>query len=66
MGKRSLRKKCTPCKPCKPCKKTSKKRSSKSRRSNPWLDHIKKVRANNKKLSFKEILKLAAKNYKKK
>ncbi len=68
MAKKTRR--CKPCKPCKPCKKptkkrTGKKRTGKKRKSNPWLDHIKKVKSNNKNLSFKEVLKLAAKNYKK-
>tara|TARA_B100000780_G_C21056095_1_gene424290 strand:+ start:857 stop:1078 length:222 start_codon:yes stop_codon:yes gene_type:complete len=72
-----MAKKTQRCKPCKKptkkssCKKSSgkkgsgKKRTGKKRKSNPWLDHIKKVRAANKNLSFKEVLKLAAKNYKK-
>ena len=41
-----------------PAKKTAKK-------TNPWLEHVKKVRAANKGIAFKEVLKIAAKNYKK-
>ncbi len=33
---------------------------------NPWLEHVKKVKAKNKDKSFKEVLKLAKKDYKKK
>lgn len=55
---------CKPCKPCKPCK-SPKKKTSKKRKTNPWLLHIKKVKAENKHLAFKDVLKLAAKNYKK-
>lgn len=32
---------------------------------NPWLDHVKKCRAKNKDKSFKEVLKIAKKSYKK-
>jgi len=34
------------------------------KKSNPWLDHVKKVKKANKKLSFKEVLKKAKLSYK--
>ena len=34
-------------------------------KSNPWMTHVKKVKAENPKLKFSEVLKLAAKSYKK-
>lgn len=33
---------------------------------NPWLEHVKKVRAKNKNLSYKEVLQKAKTSYKKK
>lgn len=33
---------------------------------NPWLQHVKKVRAKNKNLSYKEVLQKAKTSYKKK
>ncbi len=38
------------------------------KRNNPWLDHVKEVKAKpeNKGKSLKEVLKLASKSYKKK
>jgi hypothetical protein len=33
--------------------------------ANPWLAHVKQVKAKNSGLSFKQVLKLAAKSYKK-
>jgi len=35
------------------------------KKTNPWLIHVKKVRADNKKMAFKDVLKLAGKSYKK-
>jgi len=32
---------------------------------NPWLDHVKSVKAGNPKMHLKEILKIAKKSYKK-
>ena len=32
---------------------------------NKWIEHVKKVRSENKKLPLKEILKIAKKSYKK-
>ena len=50
-----------------PAKKTAKKGAAKktAKKTNPWLEHVKKVRAANKGIAFKEVLKIAAKNYKK-
>lgn len=33
---------------------------------NPWLDHVKKIRSDNKDKSLKEILEIAKRSYKKK
>jgi hypothetical protein len=33
---------------------------------NPWLEHVKKVRAKNKNMPYKEVLKKAKETYKKK
>jgi hypothetical protein len=33
---------------------------------NPWIDHVKKTKKENPKLKFKEVLKEAAKTWKKK
>ena len=49
----------------KPTKKPTKKRDTKKRATNPWLEHVKKVKAANKGMAFKDVLKLAGKNYKK-
>ena len=35
------------------------------KKKNPWMEHVRKVRAKNKGKSLKEILKLAKKTYKK-
>jgi len=52
----------------KTAKKAGKKKKTKTKtakKPNPWLIHIKKVKAKNPKLAFKDVLKLAAKDYKK-
>ena len=36
-----------------------------NKKPNAWLIHVKKVKAENPSLSFKDVLKLAAKSYKK-
>tara|TARA_R100001591_G_scaffold115320_1_gene130711 strand:+ start:2080 stop:2274 length:195 start_codon:yes stop_codon:yes gene_type:complete len=41
------------------------KSSGKSKKSNPWMAHVAKVRAKNKGKSLKEILVMAKKSYKK-
>ena len=46
-------------------KRDTKKRDTKKRATNPWLEHVKKVKAANKGMAFKDVLKLAGKNYKK-
>ena len=46
-------------------KRDTKKRDTKKRATNPWLEHVKKVKAANKDMAFKDVLKLAGKNYKK-
>lgn len=38
----------------------------KKKRKNPWLDHVKEFRKDNKDMSFTEVLKEAKKTYKKK
>jgi len=45
--------------------KTKAKSSGKSKKSNPWMAHVAKVRAKNKGKSLKEILVMAKKSYKK-
>ena len=37
-----------------------------AKKSNPWLDHVKKIKKDNPKLALKEVLKKASKSYKKK
>ena len=41
-------------------------KKSKSKKSNPWLAHVKKVRAKNKDKPYKQVLIMAKKTYKKK
>lgn len=36
-----------------------------TKKKNPWIEHVKKVKADNPKLSFKEVLKEAKKSWKK-
>lgn len=43
--------------------KTAKSKTKK--KGNPWMDHVKKVRAKNKGKTLKEILVIAKKSYKK-
>lgn len=46
--------------------KPKKSNKTKKKTTNPWMEHVKKVRKENKKLSFKDCLKKAKKSYKKK
>ena len=43
----------------------TKKVKQKVKRKNPWLDHVKEVKAQNKDLSFKDVLVKAKGTYKK-
>lgn len=42
------------------------KPKNKTKKTNPWMEHVKKVRKENKSLSFKDCLKKAKKSYKNK
>jgi len=39
--------------------------SGKTRKENPWLTHVKKVKKKNPEMKFKDVLKEAKKSYKK-
>lgn len=45
--------------------KKSKEEVKKERKKNPWLDHVKTVRAKNTDMAYKDVLKLASASYKK-
>jgi hypothetical protein len=46
-------------------KEAPKEAPKKSKKSNPWMVHLKKVRASNKGMSLKEAMKKAKETYKK-